>query len=174
MDWYYPADRNPVLCGTEKNGLQPGDSPSNTWRTTSGEYRYVDAHGFVYTSRDFVTWDQAKNASDPPLGSSFEIGCCQDMFQLPAVCEGCAGTFLGNGNATPPTHVWTGWPPGTPGVYELCNYDEGPLNSSGIKQVLPLGLPELGLNFTWLDHGHFAVRTASFVYRHDLTDCLID
>ena len=174
VDWHYPANRNPVLCGTEENGLHPGDSPSNTWRTASGEYRYVDAHGIVYTSRDFIAWDQAKNASDPPLGSSFEIGCCQDMFELPAVCEGCAGTFLGKGNPNPPTHVWTGWPPGTPGVYELCDYDEGPLNSSGIKQVLPLGLPELGLNFTWLDRGHFAVRTASLICCHALIDCLIE
>ena len=57
---------------------------------------------------------------------------------------------------------------------ELCDYDEGPLNSSGIKQVLPLGLPELGLNFSWLDHGHFAVRTALDICHHNWIRCLMN
>jgi beta-fructofuranosidase len=160
-DWHYPPERNPVLCGTRANKLHPGDSPSNTWRTSGGEYRYVDAHGFVYTSLNFKDWNQAKNASAAPVGSSFPMGCCQDMFELPAICTGCGGTFLGVGNPKAPTQIWTGWPPGTPGAYELVDYDEGPVNSSGIKQVLSLGLPELGLNFSWHDHGQFAA-TKSF------------
>jgi len=123
----------------------------------------VDAYGFVYTSMDFKSWSAAKNASE--IGSSFPVGCCQDLFLLPAVCEGCAGPFLGargSPSLEAPTHVWTGWPPGTPGVYELAIYHEGPVNSSGIKEVVPLGLPELALNFSWHDHGHFAATKSFF------------
>eukprot|EP01047_Picozoa_sp_COSAG01_P024187 COSAG01_NODE_1487_length_10136_cov_8.813390_6_plen_770_part_00 len=160
-DWVYPKDLNPTMCGTKLNHLKPGDSPSNTWRTASGEYRYVDAYGMVYTTFDFRSWNQAKNASPAPVGSSFPVGCCQDMFELPACCVGCDGKFLGEGEPKVPTHVWTGWPPGTPGMYELTIYHEGPVNSSGVKEVVQLGLPSYGLNFTWLDWGHYAA-TKSF------------
>ena len=104
-------------------------------------------------------WTQAANASALPVGSSFPIGCCQDLYPLPPPCDGCAGEYLGEGSPKTPSHVWTGWPPGTPGVYQLIRYHEGPVNSSGVREVLPLGLP--GLNFTWHDWGHFAA-TKSF------------
>jgi len=40
-------------------------------------------------------------------------------------------------------------------------YHDGPDNSTGMREIVPLGLPELGLNFTWHDWGHFAA-TKSF------------
>jgi len=48
------------------------------------------------------------------------------------------------------------------GVYELMIYHDGPDNSTGTREILPLGLPELKLNFTWHDWGHFAA-TKSFL-----------
>ena len=124
-EWTYPADRDPALCGTKANGLRPGDSPSNTWRTSTGEYRYVDSYGFVYTSMDFVRWRGAANASASPVGSSFPTGCCQDLYALPPPCNGCDGPYLGSGSPKLPTHIWSGWPMGTPGKYELIIYHEG-------------------------------------------------
>ena len=147
-DWVWVGE---PVCGTKENGLRPGDSPSNTWRTSTGEFRYVDAFGNVWSSFDFKHFQLASNASEGGKSTSFPVGCCGDLYTLPRVCAGCEGAYVGASSPAQPTHVWMWWPAGTPGIYELVIYHEGAVNSSGVKEVLTLGVPELSLNASWFD-----------------------
>lgn len=137
-NWHYPTDVNPLICADKERGVRPGDSPSNAWQTSLGEWRYVDGFGLVYSSWDFRQWK-------PATGSAgFPSQACQDLYPLPRDCDGCSGsspqvasTSTLPTRSTTPTHVHALFN----STYALAVYEDGAPNSSGTLHHLPTGPP---------------------------------
>jgi beta-fructofuranosidase len=119
-DWKF-ADNSPLYCGDLDHKYKPGDSPSNAWQTSFGEWRYYDAYGEVYFSNDFKSWDVADG--------KFPGGICQDFYELPRVCDGCSADVSSSIDTLQPTHARLGST-----TWQLMAYDEGSPGEAGTVQ----------------------------------------
>eukprot|EP01043_Picozoa_sp_COSAG02_P024466 COSAG02_NODE_1337_length_13193_cov_9.142050_5_plen_565_part_00 len=129
-DWEKP-DRNPIVQRVNGTGINAASrDPSTAWRTSRGEWRYMNARADIFSSLDFLDWRWVGNLEN------FGTGDCPDFYPIPRDCDGCGpAADDAAGSVSPrPSHVRAG---GFKGVYALGVYDEEGPNSTGSWHPLP-------------------------------------
>ena len=139
-----PANHSsdPLLVNWTKLGVVMNNTqrdPTTAWQTASGEWRFTNFEGKVFSSIDnFRTWSTAGDGS-----AIFPSAECPDFFPLPPRCHGngCDAPWPG---PTPPTHVHKisgNWPVATD-RYSFGVYLDGEQNSTG-TWTPTAGVPQL-------------------------------
>lgn len=116
-NWSKPL-YNPIVENVQRD-------PSTAWRTAQGEYRFTNYEGKIYSSMDFVHWNEANG------GPLFPTAECPDFFPLPPLCtgNGCSMATVKNTQVIP-THVHKQSSSGQD-YYTLGVYTEGNINTTG-------------------------------------------
>ena len=129
-DWEKP-DCNPIVQRVNGTGINAASrDPSTAWRTSRGEWRYMNARADIFSSLDFLDWRWVGNLEN------FGTGDCPDFYPIPRDCDGCGPAAEdAAGSVSPrPSHVRAG---GFKGVYALGVYDEEGQNTTGSWHPLP-------------------------------------
>ncbi len=144
-NWSKPS-YNPIVESVQRD-------PSTAWQTASGEWRFTNYEGKVFTSPDFQTWSVADNGA-----ALWPTAECPDFFALPPLCStnGCA-----NATGLQPTHVHKQSSSGQD-WYTLGIYTDGPAGSKG--NWTPVGPTALQpLDFSALGSGMHFYASKSFL-----------
>eukprot|EP01116_Phalansterium_solitarium_P025276 TRINITY_DN9582_c0_g1_i2.p2 TRINITY_DN9582_c0_g1~~TRINITY_DN9582_c0_g1_i2.p2 ORF type:complete len:632 (+),score=194.35 TRINITY_DN9582_c0_g1_i2:80-1975(+) len=137
-NWTKPS-YNPIVQNVQRD-------PSTAWQTEAGEWRFTNFEGRIYSSWDFVVWND--------VGPLFEQAECPDMFPLPAVCPTCDLPP----NASLPNFVHKDSHSGD--WYQLGTYLSGAENSTGTWTATPgVTFDEWPVDYSAGSGGYYASKS---------------